>query len=84
LKKGRKNFFVSSGLGGELFSAKRAGTLDQIPKKIKKFSNSLTLYPTTSYLFSAFSETSVANGFFVPNAQLRPIIERRCFPVVSF
>jgi hypothetical protein len=60
-------------------SAKRAGIHNQIPKKIKKFSDSLTPYPTTTYLFSVSSVTSVANVFFVPNAQLRPIVERRCF-----
>jgi hypothetical protein len=57
-------------------SAKRAGIHNQIPKKIKKFSDSLTPFPTRSYLFSAFSETSVANAIFVPNAQVRPFIER--------
>ena len=33
-----------------------------------------------TYLFSVFSVPSVANIFFVPNAQLRPIVERRSFP----
>jgi hypothetical protein len=70
---------VSSGLGGELFSAKRAGTLNQNPKKIKKFSSSLTLYLIMIYLLSVTSVPSVANVFFEPNAQLRPFIERRSF-----
>jgi hypothetical protein len=60
-------------------SAKRAGTLNQIPKKINFFYNFLTLYPTTTYLFSVTSETSVANVFFVPNAQFRPIVEGTLF-----
>jgi len=64
---------------GEVGSAKRAGIHDQNLKKIKNFSPSLTPFPTRSYLFSVSSETSVANVFFVPNAQLRPIVERRCF-----
>jgi hypothetical protein len=51
----------------------------QNPKKIKKFSNSLTPYSTTSYIFSVSSVTSVANVFFVPNAQLRPIVETLFF-----
>jgi len=59
--------------------AKRAAIHNQNPKKIKKFSHSLTLYFTTSYLFSAFSAFSAVNLFFVPNAQLRPIVERRYF-----
>jgi hypothetical protein len=61
----------------------RAGTLDQIPKKIKKFSDSLTPFPTISYHFSVSSVTSVANVFFEPNAQLRPIVERRYFSVLG-
>jgi len=60
-------------------SAKRAGIHNQNPKILKKFSPSLTPFPTRSYLFSVFSETSVANVFFVPNAQVRPFIERRSF-----
>jgi hypothetical protein len=42
-------------------SAKRAAIHNQNPKKIKKFSPFLTLYPTTTYLFSV---SSVANVFF--------------------
>jgi hypothetical protein len=67
-----------------IFWAKRAGIHDQIPKKIKIFSPFLTPYFTTTYLFSAFSAFSAVNPFFVPNAQLRPFIEKRCFSVVSF
>jgi len=64
---------------GEVGSAICAGIPAQIPKKIKKFSLSLTLYLIRIYLFSASSETSVANGFFVPNAQVRPFIETQFF-----
>jgi len=74
-----QNFFVFSCLGGELFWTKRAAIYNQIPKKIKNFYNFLTLCPTTTYLFSASSAFSAVNVFFVPNAQLRPIVERRCF-----
>ena len=62
-----------------IFRTKRAAIYNQIPKKIKIFYNFLTLYPSTTYLFSVFSVFSVANVFFVPNAQLRPIVERRRF-----
>ena len=64
-------------------SAKRAGTLDQNPKKMKIFYNFLTPYFTTSYIFSVSSVTSVANVFFVPNAQVRPFIEGRSFSAPS-
>jgi hypothetical protein len=64
---------------GEVGSAKRAGIHAQIPKILKKFSDSLTPYSTTTYLFSAPSVPSVANVFFVPNAQVHPFIERRSF-----
>ena len=59
-------------------SAKRAGTLDQIPKILKKFSDSLTLYFTISYIFSVFSETSVANVFFDQTRSFAPLW-RDCF-----
>ena len=62
-----------------LFSTKRAGIQKVISKILKKFSPSLTPYPIRIYLFSAFLATSAVNTFFEPNAQLRPIIERRYF-----
>ncbi len=60
-------------------SAKRAGMLDQIPKKIKKFSPFLTPYFTTSYALRYPLYAICYTLFFVPNAQLHPIVERRCF-----
>jgi len=60
-------------------SAIRAGTLNQNPKKIKKSSPFLTPYFTMIYIFSVTSVPSVANVFFVPNAQLRPFIETLFF-----
>jgi hypothetical protein len=46
------------------FSTKRAGIHDQNPKKIKKFSPSLTLYFTTSYDFSSCSSCLRGESFF--------------------
>ena len=52
---------------------KRAAIYNQIPKKIKKFLHSLTLYPTTTYLFSAFSAFSAVNGFFDQTRSFAPL-----------
>jgi len=58
----------------------RAGILDQIPKKIKKFSPFLTLYFTTTYLIIYPLSAICYPLFFVPNAQVRPFIEGTLFP----
>jgi hypothetical protein len=44
--------FVSSGLGGEFFSAKRAGIQNAKMEILRFFYNFLTPYPTTTYLFT--------------------------------
>jgi hypothetical protein len=63
-------------------SAKRAGIYDQNPKKIKKFSQFLTPYFTTSYALHYPLSAICYPLFFVPNTQLRPFIERHCFSVL--
>jgi hypothetical protein len=49
---------------GELFSAKRAGIHNQIPKKIKKISPFLTPYFTMTYDFSSCSSCLRGESFF--------------------
>jgi len=60
-------------------SAICAGIHDQNPKKIKFFYNFLTLYPTTTYPLFLYAARCPLYAVFRPNAQLRPIVERRCF-----
>jgi hypothetical protein len=63
--------------------AKCAGTLNQNPKILKKFSDSLTPYFTTTYAFHYPLYAICYPLFFVPNAQVHPIVERRCFSAPS-
>jgi hypothetical protein len=74
---------VSSGLGGELFSAKRAGIQNTKSKFLKKFSPFLTPYFTISYVLHYPLYATRCTLFFEPNAQLRPFIERRSFSALS-
>jgi len=79
-----QNFFVSSGLGGELFWAKRAGIQKAKSKILKKFSSFLTLYFTMTYALHYPLYAICYPLFFVPIAQLRPFIEDAVFLSLVF
>jgi hypothetical protein len=56
-----------------IFWAKRAGIQKAKTEILKKFSPFLTLYFTTTYIFSVSSETSVANVFFDQTRSFAPL-----------
>ena len=60
-------------------SANRAGTHNQIPKKIKIFYNFLTPYPTTTYPLFLYAVRCPLYAISRPNAHLRPIVEGTVF-----
>ena len=60
-------------------SAKCAAIHNQNPKKIKKFSDSLTPYFTMTYPLFLYAVRCPLYAVFRPNAQLRPFIERDTF-----